>query len=149
MEELLRTTAERAAAGLKDRGSRPRRGRTGGRHMLGRRDRVAGTYRHAHQRLLLGHDRGRCRAQPGSNASGRDGLTSSSIVPSPSSIPRTYATPSPALALRRRPARVPSLKRLTVRLKTSTSLGSSARSWAASRLVSGGEVAFWVQFLSP
>jgi len=98
MEELLRTTAERAAAGLKDRGVAP---------------------------------------TPASNASGRDGLTSSSIVPSPSSIPRTYATPSPALALRRRPARVPSLKRLTVRLKTSTSLGLEGPQ------LGGFETGFW------
>ena len=36
----------------------------GGRHLLVRRHRMAGPCRHAHQRLLVGDDRGGCRAQP-------------------------------------------------------------------------------------
>src|SRR6266581_4579730 len=53
------------------------------------------------------------------------------MVPLPSSIPRRYATPSPGLSLRRRPFLVPSLRLLTRRLKTWTSLGSMDRCCAA------------------
>src|SRR5713226_7469479 len=56
---------------------------------------------------------------------------SNSMVPLPNSIPRRYATPSPGLAVRRRPFLVPSLRLLALRLKTWTSLGSMARCCAA------------------
>src|SRR2546421_248299 len=49
------------------------RGDSGGRHVLGRRDRLAGTHRHAHQRLVMGDDGRRCRAQLGGDASGSGG----------------------------------------------------------------------------
>src|SRR5882724_5332803 len=53
------------------------------------------------------------------------------MVPLPNWIPRKYATPSPGLLLRRTPFLVPSLRLLTPRLKTATSLGSMARCCAA------------------
>ena len=45
----------------------------GRRHLLVRRHGLAGPRRDAHQRLLLGDDRGRCRAQPGGDAADWEG----------------------------------------------------------------------------
>src|SRR3989442_5481336 len=53
------------------------------------------------------------------------------MVPLLNSIPLRYATPSPGCSLSRTPFLVPSLRLLTLRLKTWTSLGSMARCCAA------------------
>ncbi len=58
--------AEPGAGLLRKRRAHPPGGRqgTGGRHLLVRQHRMAGPCRHAHQCLLVGDDRGGCRAQP-------------------------------------------------------------------------------------
>src|SRR2546429_1863994 len=53
------------------------------------------------------------------------------MVPLLNSIPLRYATPSPGCSLSRTPFLVPSLRALTLRLKTWTSLGSMVRCCAA------------------
>ena len=57
---------------------------TGGRHLLVRSHAVAGTRRHAHQRLFLGHHGGGCGPQPGSHPACRGGADASAL---PSHLP--------------------------------------------------------------
>ena len=66
-EVLNEVTLNQVLVALRRRRGHPRGDRrgAGGGHLLVRRHRVAGPGGDAHQRLLLGHDRGRCGAQPG------------------------------------------------------------------------------------
>ena len=64
--------------GTPESNTRDRRQDSGRRRAVVRHDRVAGPHGHAHQRLVVGDDRGRCPAEPGRDRSRRpnDRLTS-------------------------------------------------------------------------